>query len=252
MKRALFRFYAELNDFLPPARRGVAFAHEFAGGPSVKDVIESLGVPHAEIDLILANGESVDFSWIVQNDARVSVYPVFESIDIGPLARVRPAPLRETRFVLDGHLGRLARYLRMVGFDTLWRSDYGDEELARISAEEHRILLSRDVGLFKRSAVSHGHWMRETDPRRQLAEVLRRFDLFRSMAPFQRCLRCNRLLEPVAKEAVAERLPPRVREHQDEFRLCPSCLRIYWKGSHHARMERLIAAVAAASEWSSS
>lgn len=238
---AQFRFYAELNDFLPPGRRGRAFAHPFRGGPSVKDVIEALGVPHGEVDLILADGESVDFSWAVRDGARVSVYPVFESIDIGPLVRVRPEPLRETRFVLDGHLGRLAAYLRMVGFDVRWRNPCDDEELARISADERRILLTRDRGLLKRRVVTHGHWMREVEPRRQLAEVLRRFDLARSVAPFRRCLRCNELLQPIRKEQVAGLLPQRVREQQEEFVRCPSCERVYWRGSHHHRMEQLIA-----------
>jgi uncharacterized protein with PIN domain len=243
MNRALFRFYAELNDFLPPERRGVSFTHFFRGSPAVKDVIEALGVPHAEVDLVLADGESVDFSWALRDGARVSVYPVFESIDIAPLARVRPRPLRETRFVLDGHLGRLAAYLRMVGFDTRWRNECGDEELARISVDEHRILLTRDRGLLKRRAVTHGYWMREVDPKRQLAEVLRRFDLTRSLAPFRRCLRCNELLERVEKDLVAERLPPRVRERHEELVRCPSCQRIYWKGSHHERMKQLVAEV---------
>lgn len=240
MKRAHFRFYAELNDFLPPARRGVAFPHEFHGGPSVKDVIESLGVPHTEIDLILADGESVDFAWILRDGARVSVYPVFESIDIAPVLRVRPAPLREVRFVLDVHLGRLARYLRMLGFDARWRNDAPDEELARCSAAEHRILLTRDSGLLKRRIVSHGYRVREADPRRQLAEVVRRLDLTRAIAPFRRCLCCNALLEAVRKEDVADALPPRVRERHDAFRRCPSCGRVYWAGSHHRKMERLI------------
>ncbi len=243
MQRAQLRFYAELNDFLPRERRGVAFTHWFRGSPSVKDVIESLGVPHAEVDLVLADGESVDFSWPVRDGARVSVYPVFESIDIGPLVRVRPEPLRDPRFVLDGHLGRLAAYLRMVGFDARWRNECGDEELARVAAEERRILLTRDRGLLKRRAVTHGYWLREVDPKRQLAEVLRRFDLARRVAPFRRCLCCNELLEPIRKELVADRLPPRVRERQVEFVRCGACERIYWKGSHHRRMERLIAEV---------
>jgi uncharacterized protein with PIN domain len=192
MKHADFRFYAELNDFLPAERRGVTFTHAFRGGPSVKDVVEALGVPHPEIDLILADGESVDFSWILRDGARVSVYPVFESLDITPLARVRQAPLREVRLVLDGHLGRLARHLRMLGLDVRWRADAGDEELARVSVAEHRILLTRDSGLLKRRLVTHGYRVREVDPRRQLVEVVHRLDLLRAIAPFVRCLRCNR------------------------------------------------------------
>lgn len=241
MARATFRFYAELNDFLPPRRRGVPFEHAHPGRPAVKDVIESLGVPHTEVDLILADGESVGFAWPLRDGARVSVYPVFESFDIGPLARVRPVPLREVRLVLDGHLGRLARHLRMLGFDVRWRSDAADAELAAVAADEGRILLTRDQGLLKRRVVTHGYWVRATDPRRQLTEVVRRLDLARAVAPFRRCLRCNTSLEPVAPEAVAGRVPPAVRARHHAFRRCPSCDRIYWAGSHHRRMERLVA-----------
>jgi uncharacterized protein with PIN domain len=241
MGRATFRFYAELNDFLPRGRRGVPFEHAFLGRPAVKDAIEALGVPHTEVDLILADGESVGFSWPLRDGARVSVYPVFEAFDIGPLARVRPAPLREVRFVLDGHLGRLARHLRMLGLDARWRADARDEELAAIAAAEGRVLLSRDQGLLKRRLVTHGYWVRATDPRRQLAEVVRRLDLARSVAPFRRCLRCNEPLEPVAPEAVAGRVPPGVRARHEAFRRCPSCDRVYWAGSHHRRMQRLVA-----------
>jgi hypothetical protein len=171
------------------------------------------------------------------------VYPVFESLDITPIARVRPAPLREIRFVVDGHLGRLARYLRMLGFDTRWRRDARDDELAHVAAEEGRIVLTRDRGLLKRRNVTHGYCVRDADPRRQLGEVVARLDLSRCTAPFRRCLRCNELLETASKDEVMERLPPRVRERHDAFRRCLSCGRVYWAGSHHRRMERLIAEV---------
>jgi uncharacterized protein with PIN domain/sulfur carrier protein ThiS len=208
MNCVYFRFYAELNDFLPKSKRQVTFAFPLQNRTSVKDLIESLGVPHTEVDLILVNGESVDFSYIVQPNDRVSVYPVFESIDVTPLVRVRPQPLREPRFVLDTHLGRLAAYLRMFGFDTLYRNDYLDEELARLSSTEHRILLTRDPGLLKRSIVTHGYAVRASNPKRQLGEVLQRFDLFGAVSPFARCLRCNGLLHPVSKEEISNRLLP--------------------------------------------
>ncbi len=240
MKQAHFRFYAELNDLLPADGRQVAFAHFFEDRVSVKDMTEALGVPHPEVDLILVNGESVDFSYLVQDGDRISVYPVFESIDIAPLVRVRPQPLREPRFVLDTHLGRLARYLRMLGFDTLYRNDYADEELAHLSSQEHRILLTRDPRLLKRSAVTHGYWIRESDPHRQLPQILQRFDLLGSIVPFARCLRCNALLQPVRKEVILNRLHPMTVQMYDEFRICPECGRIYWKGSHYRRMWQFI------------
>lgn len=140
-------------------------------------MIESLGIPHTEVDLILVNDESVDFSHAVQDGDRVSVYPVFEAFDISPIVRVRPQPLRESRFVLDVHLGRLASYLRILGFDTLYRNDYDDEELAGFSRNDGRILLTRDRGILKRSEVTHGYWVRENRPREQVVGVVRRFDL---------------------------------------------------------------------------
>jgi uncharacterized protein with PIN domain len=244
--QAHFRFYAELNDFLPHARRQKPFPHDFEGRVSIKDMIESLGVPHTEVDLILVDGESVDFSYLVQDGDRVSVYPVFESFDITPLLRVRPKPLREPKFVLDVHLGRLASYLRMLGFDTLFPENYDDENLARISAAEHRTLLTRDRGLLKRKMVTHGYCVRETNYRKQVAEVLRRFDLYRLIAPFRRCVHCNGLLEPVRKADILDRLKPDTQTYYDEFRRCPACDRIYWKGTHYRRMAQFIAEIVSA------
>jgi uncharacterized protein len=240
MNRAYFRFYAELNDFLPPGRKMLTFAHSFEGRASVKDMIEALGVPHTEIDLILANSGSVDFSYIVRDADRISVYPVFESIDIAPLLSVRSRPLRMTRFVLDIHLGKLAAYLRMLGFDTLYRNDYQDEELARLSRNQKRILLSRDRGLLKRSLVTHGYCVRETAPLSQLIEIVRRFDLSGSAEPFRRCLRCNGLLRCVSKEEIVERLPPATIQYYNDFRQCQDCDKVYWKGSHYQRMQQVV------------
>jgi uncharacterized protein with PIN domain len=237
---ASFRFYAELNDFLPRAKRHVTFEHAVAPRTAVKDVIESLGVPHTEVDLILADDVSVDFSYQVRDRARVSVYPVFEAIDIASLTRLRPEPLRHLRFVLDTHLGRLSAYLRLAGFDALYRNDFRDDELAVIASLERRILLTRDQGLLKRRTVSHGYWLRETKPEHQFVEILRRFDLTRLVQPFARCLRCNGLLDDVPSEAVVDRVPPRITEGGQKFRVCRRCDRVYWKGSHYERMVRFL------------
>jgi uncharacterized protein with PIN domain len=240
LARAFFRFYAELNDFLPADRRFVEFPQIFHDISTVRDRIESLGVPHTEVDLILVNGNSVDFAYRVADGDRISVYPVFEALDIAPLARLRPAPLRDPRFVLDVHLGRLAAYLRLMGFDALYRNCFTDEQLAAVSRDEHRILLTRDVGLLKRSAVTHGYFVRQTAVARQMAEVVARFDLCRLVRPFTRCLRCNTPLEDAAKASVAGEVPPRAAELHDEFRRCPGCRRVYWKGGHYRRMRLIL------------
>lgn len=234
------RFYAELNDFLPPSRRQTAFVHPLTGKTTVKDLVEALGIPHTEIDLILVNGEPVDWTRTVHDGDRISVYPVFESIDISSLVRLRPRPLRVPRFVLDVHLGKLAAYLRMLGFDTLYRNDWDDEDLAHLASSERRILLTRDRGLLRRSAVTHGYYVRETVPRRQVVEVVRRFDLAGLIQPFARCMRCNGLLCRVPKQEVSDLLPPRTRRYYDTFFRCADCGRIYWHGSHVQRMQGLI------------
>ena len=239
--RVAIRFYEELNDFLPPARRKVAFEHAFRQSGSIKDVIEALGVPHTEVDLILVNGSSVDFDYLIRDGDRISVYPMFESMDIAPVTRLRPVPLRTTRFVLDTHLGRLAAYLRLFGFDTLYRNDYDDPTLAAISAAERRILLTRDRQLLMRKQVTHGYFVRETQPRQQLIEVLRRFDLRATQRPFTRCMHCNGEISAVSKEEIREHLLPRTERWYQEFWRCRQCGKIYWKGTHFRHLQALVA-----------
>lgn len=239
-RTATFRFYEELNDFLPADRRKRAFVHRFTGTPAVKDVVEALGVPHPEIDLILVDGASVGFAHRLTGGERVAVYPMFERFDITPLVRLRPEPLRTPRFVLDVHLGKLARTLRMLGFDACYRNDFADEEIVALAVAERRIILTRDVGLLKHGAVTHGYWLRTTAPRRQLKEVVAAFDLRRQFRPFTRCLACNGELEQVDKAAVQGTVPPGVFADFADFARCTRCRQVYWKGSHYDRMERFI------------
>lgn len=243
MTRIWLRFYQELNDFLPRDRRGVEFAHQAASRATIKDIVESLGVPHTEIDLILANGASVGFDYRVQDGDRLSVFPTFETIDITPILRLRPAPLREPRFALDQHLGRLAAYLRLFGFDTLYNPAWEDAELAEIAARQERILLTRDRGLLKRKVVRRGYCPREDHPRRQLLEVMRRFDLLPASRPLTRCLACNGRLEQVPTDQVRDSAPRDVLASHSDLSRCSGCKRIYWKGSHYRRLKALIKAV---------
>ena len=245
MACAHFRFYEELNDFLPPERRKVEFAHAFDRRASIKDMIEALGVPHPEVELVIVNGESVGFEHIVRDGDRIAVYPVFESLDVSSEVRVRDRPLRTIRFVLDVNLGALARYLRFCGFDSRYHNGIDDEGVARISAEQRRILLTRDRDVLKRRIVTHGYFVRAVDPPDQLSEVFRRFDLYDLAQPFTRCARCNGRLHDVDKAAIVDRLEPLTRKYFDEFRQCDDCGRIYWRGSHVAGIERLIARIRA-------
>ncbi len=235
-----FRFYEELNDFLPARQQKRNIRHEFNGNPSIKDRIEALGIPHSEVDLIVVNGVSVGFGYLLQDGDRVAVYPVFESFDISPIVRLRSEPLRKTAFVVDVNLGKLARWLRILGFDVLYRNDYEDAEIVDISVAEHRIILTRDRRLLYAKTVTHGYWVRSVLLEPQLAEVLRRFDLHGQVKAFHRCLECNQPLEAVDKEDVLERLEPKTRLYYDEFFLCKGCDKLYWKGSHFDRIQRLM------------
>ena len=237
---ATVRFYAELNDFLPPERRFRESQVTFIVWPTVKDAVESLGVPHVEIDLILVNGRSVGFDHRIHPGDRISVYPVFESLDISPLTHLRPKPLRTTAFVTDVHLRKLTRLLRLLGFDTAWRSDAEDASLAQISRDQGRILLTRDRQLLKRNLVTHGAWIRATDPLDQAREVVRRFDLRGQAAAFTRCPQCNGLLNEVSKKDVLERIPPRTATWLDDYTECAQCGKLYWRGTHAERLDRLV------------
>ena len=238
---AQVRFYAELCDFLSPARSGGRIVHTFGKPGSVKDIIESYGVPHTEVEIILVNGASVDFGHQVRDGDRVSVYPVFETFDISTLVRVRPRPLRKTRFVLDVHLGKLARRLRLLGFDCHYRRDASDDELVTVSTQQQRILLTRDLGLLKRKAVTHGSFVRHIDPREQVKEVVQRFQLAGEIAPFTRCLACGGWLKDVAKADIEQQLPPMTRQLYEEFRRCDACGKLYWRGAHHRHLAEMVA-----------
>jgi len=234
------RFYAELNDFLRPEHRQREFSHAFHGTPSVKDTIESIGVPHTEVDVILVDDRSVGFNHLLQGGERVAVYPVFERYDVSPIMRLRPAPLRVTRFIADVHLGALARHLRLLGFDTIWERDLADEAIVEIARDEQRIILTRDKGILKNGRVTHGYWLRSTDPLRQLEEVIRAIDLARAIEPYTRCMECNGELQPAERSAVARSVPLQVFLVYRDFRQCRRCRRVYWKGSHLRRLDKVI------------
>jgi uncharacterized protein with PIN domain len=234
---AEFRFYEELNDVLPAERRRRSFAYAFLGAPAIKDAIEALGVPHTEVDLILVNGVSVGFDYRLHAGDCVSVYPVFESLDIGPVTRLRPRPLREPKFICDVHLGKLARRLRLLGFDVAYRNTAADPELVETALAERRTILTQDRGILKLKRVTHGYLVRSPHVREQVAEVLTRFDLGSRVALFSRCTLCNGLIQAVDKADVQDVLPPKTREYYDEFFRCEVCGKVYWKGSHFRRME---------------
>ena len=234
------RAYAELNDFLAPEFRGATVRRPFRPHQTVKDVLEAMGIPHTEIDLILVNGDPADFDHRPTIGDRIAAYPMFEALDVGATTRLRPVPMRDPRFVVDVNLGRLARLLRVLGFDVWWSSDADDATLAHISLGEQRILLTRDRVLLKRRAITHGLFVHSQNPEEQTVEVIRRLDLRQLLAPLTRCLHCNGKLAAVAKHEVIDQLEPLTRQRYQEFSRCADCGRIYWSGSHHAKLLSLV------------
>lgn len=234
------RFYEELNDLLPDEKKKIRFEHHYLDRTSVKDLIESLGIPHTEIDLILVNGKSVGFDYIINDEDDISVYPVFESLDIKDVQHLRAEPLREPRFIADVHLGRLVRYLRMLGQDVYYKSNLNKEELVKLSLDEQRTILTMDKNLLKRNEITHGYLVRNSDPEKQVIEIVKRFQLKNQLKEFTRCLGCNLLLRRVEKGEIEFRLPQKVKKNQNEFYICKNCDKIYWKGTHFDRMKSLI------------
>lgn len=233
---SIFRFYGALNDFLPKSRKNNWISYHFYLPPAVKDAIEAIGIPHPEIGLIIINGEPVDFYRPLQPQDKVEAYPITTGFGLPAHYKLRPALPAYPQFVLDVHLGKLAKLLRLLGFDTCYRNDYADETIAQLAARENRIVLTRDIGLLKHKIIYWGYWLRSQHPPQQLTEILAYFNLYHICRPLTRCLACNGCLYQVEKEDVIKELPPNTRLYFNEFFRCPDCRRLFWKGSHYDHM----------------
>jgi uncharacterized protein with PIN domain len=230
MKVAHFSIEEKLHWLLPQDKRRDDFDYPFNGPQTIKHLVESVGIPHTEIGEIKADGERVGSSHLVRDGERIEI----RAVEPAGESSVEP------RFVIDGHLGRLAAYLRMLGLDSLYRNDYEDKELARIGVDEERILLTRDRRLLMHKNITRGQLLKSLEPEEQFREVIQRQRLKKWIRPFQRCIRCNHLLEAVRKEEVVELLQPLTKLYFEEFHICPACRQIYWKGSHYDRMQKII------------
>ncbi len=226
------RFYEELNYFINKKYHKKDIEFEYQEKTSVKKIIEDFGVPHSEVDMILVNGKSTGFDHKIEDNDRISVYPVFESFDIAEVSKVRQKPLRILKFILDVHLGRLAKYLRIIGFDTLYFNNYADEKIVEISKIEKRIILTRDIELLKRKNVTHAYYIRSLNIYEQLKEVIRRFQLEKKIKAFSICPECNSKLKKISKNNVKGIVPPYIYKIHSDFKYCYVCSKAYWKGTH--------------------
>lgn len=221
-------------------RRKTEFELTFDDKRSIKDAIESLGVPHTEIDLILVNGKAVAFNYILEDEDRVSVYPVFESLNISGVTRLRKLPLRKSKFIADINLGNIAKYMRVLGFDLFFDPRLSPREIIEISKRDHRIILTESRKLLKFKDVSHGIFLRPGTTAQKIKRIIDYLDIKDKVDPFTRCLRCNSLLEAVAKEKILDRIPPKAKAYCDRFVLCRTCDKIYWKGTHCTHMQKVV------------
>ncbi len=240
MPKGTFRFYEELNDFLPKHRRKTDFEETFKGKRSIKDMIEALGVPHTEIDLILVNGNSVDFNYILQDEDRVSVYPVFESLNITNVTQLRKIPLRRNKFIADINLGDIVKYMRVLGLDLYYEPLLSTREIIKTSKRENRVILTKSRKLLKFKDVSHGIFIRPGTTTEQIRRIIDYLDIKDNIKPFSRCLRCNTLLNIVLKEKILDRIPPKTKEFCNEYVQYQSCDKIYWKGTHFINMKKVV------------
>ncbi|PTX17442.1 Mut7-C RNAse domain-containing protein [Halanaerobium congolense] len=247
IKTIKLRFYGYLNKFIDPEQKSLQsveqcyYLHYYKGRQTIKDRIESLGVPHPEVALILKNSSPVDFSYLVQPGDLFSIYPYLYNIKLRPEKSLLPEYPAKPKFILDVHLGKLARYLRRFGFDTAYRNDYQDKEIVEQAASETRIILSRDRGLLMRKKVKWAKFIWHDDPQAQLKEVFIRFNLGQYYPDQEsRCVNCNSKLIEVDKAEIMERLEPKTKKYFEEFKYCQQCDKIYWKGSHFEETEKML------------
>lgn len=240
MIRITLRFYGDLNELVSTNHKQTVFERSLPGPTSVKDLIEGCGVPHTEVDVILVDGKSSGFSYLIQGGERVSVYPFFDAMDLPDGDRLQQSTLSDPRFLVDVNLGKLARYLRLSGFDTVYHTHAKDDDLVEQMLEEDRALLSRDRKLLMRKVVTCGYLPRSDQAAIQLEEVFRRFDLFDEVDPYSRCVHCNGILQSVPKEQILDQLEPLTKRHFDDFAQCPNCGQVYWAGSHRHRLDNRV------------
>ena len=234
--RVRLKFHEDLRFFLKSKANSEVIERVLAEKASVKDVIESCGVPHPEVDLILVNGKPIDFYHLIVKEADIDLYPVRSQCLLFKEKRLQARSI--VRFVADGHLGTLARNLRLLGFDVVYDRQAQDRQLLSVMEHENRALLTRDRRLLMHAIVRHGYCPRSQDADDQTIEVIHRFDLFDSITPFTRCLRCNAPLQKVPKADVIEKLEPLTKIYYQEFRRCTGCGQIYWAGSHFSKLQR--------------
>lgn len=209
---------------------------------SVKDIVESYGVPHTEIGSLVFEGQSVDFSFVCPTGGVLSVGTIEAPFDACSPSFLRPHPVDAIRFIADVNVMRLGRLMILAGFDVCCSASYADAQIADIAEQENRIVLTRDTRLLMRKKITFARRIRAEDPYAQLMETLSFFGLKGAVSFFTRCTRCNTLLQPVTKASVLPLLEPKTRRYYNEFFQCHRCGQVYWPGSHRDHILKKISA----------
>lgn len=228
------RCASELLFFLPARIRSPSLRVRSDGTSSLGHLVESVGVPRTEVGSLTMNGRAVPASYRPSDG---------DVVDVGPVGRPQPVPAWPPRFVLDVHLGALARRLRLVGVDTAYSNQMDDDALIVQANEQRRVLLTQDRGLLRRRSLWLGGYVRGARPDGQLRDVLERFAP--PLAPWTVCTACNGPLSAVRKAEVDRQLQPGTRRTYDSFTRCQACGRVYWRGAHGRRLEAIVRSASA-------
>jgi len=204
------------------------------GQASIKDTLEALGIPHTEIERMVVNGRKVNFTHRMKEVDNVLIYPHGTPKNQGPFF------LKPAKFACDVHLGKLARHLRLMRLDTIYKINITDQELFNISQKEKRVLLTRDIGILKNNRATRAFFVYNTSPEKQWKEIIKRFKWSTSVKPFSRCLECNGKIKRTAKSKVLKFLPLKVQKFYKMFYQCADCRKIYWQGSHYQKLLKMI------------
>lgn len=236
MTIAVIQFHDSLQELIRPRNSDPHQRIGFKGRQTIKHLVESLGVPHTEIGQLRTKETEIGLGYLVKNRDMLDAFPATPERDhlSGMFSNGRM--VIPARFILDNHLGKLANDLRLLGIDALYNNQYDDRELAENAVSRDLILLSRDRQLLMRKSIQYGYLVRSLFPDEQLREILERFDLFSKINLFERCALCNTILEPVEKQEIENRLEPLTKKYFFDFKICPGCEQVYWRGSHMKRI----------------
>ncbi|WP_020680657.1 Mut7-C RNAse domain-containing protein [Marinobacterium rhizophilum] len=234
------RCHGRLNELLPPSQRWRVRTMHLKQEITLQQLLIPLHIPHPEVDLVMVNGAPARLDYCVRHGDQIHIYPDIGDIDDAAIVPLRVRPLPRARFILDVHLGRLARRLRLLGLDCWYRSQMDDRAIVRLARIQERVILTRDRGLLQRVEVSHGYYVRAIRPEAQLREVLARFEPGPWLRPLSRCMRCNGLIETMSGEEVQRLSRPDLEREFSVIYRCVGCHQLYWQGSHYEQLRKYV------------